>query len=418
MTRSIRQISTEQEFLDYGRLQATAYTASPVSAEAAAQRTSELAAKDSTSSFWGVYEDDQLMGCMRLLDFGMNYFGTMVKAGGVGSVAVDLIHKKKRVAHDLIQFFLDHYEQRGGELAILYPFRPDFYYKMGFGYGQKSNLYSFTPASLPRTKSSHGMVYLTQDDLPLLEEFWADYVVKHHGYCMKSQYELESLLKNYAANRALVGYKVNGKLKAYIAFGFARAHETNFVKNNLNIREWLWEGQDALVACCNFLHAQADQINRITFATQDPDFHLLLDDVRNGTDNLIRPVYHETNTAGIGLMYRIVSVDRFLKGAAATRDYGGMTANVELQVTDTFRPANSGSYHLSFAQGRLSVQDQLLPDAIGLGIDIADLSSLLVGSVDIAALYRFGRVQCDAQHVGTLQRLLAVTEKPVCISSF
>ncbi|MGE5652843.1 MAG: enhanced intracellular survival protein Eis [Bacillota bacterium] len=417
MTRSIRQIVSEQEYLEYGRLQASAYPAIPVPAETSAQRTRELAEKDTTSSFWGVFDEEQLLGCMRLLDFSMNYFGTMIPAGGVGSVAVDLLHKKQRVAFELIQFFLDYCAQKGQQLAILYPFRPDFYHKMGFGYGQKGNLYSFTPASLPSTKSRPQMVYLTQDDIPLLTQFCADYVAHHHGYCMKSQYEIESLVKAHSANRTLVGYKVGGKLKAYIAFGFVRAHETNFVKNNLNIREWLWDGNDALTACCSFLHAQADQINRITFSTQDPDFHLLLGDVRNGSDNMFRPVYHESNTAGVGLMYRIVSVERFLKGGAASRDYGGMTASVELQVTDTFRTANSGRYHLSFEQGRLNVHDQPQPDAIALGIDIADLSSLLVGSVDIAALYRFGRVQLDPQHLPTLQRLL-LADRPICITSF
>ncbi len=418
MVRSIRQIGSEQEFLDYGRLQVSAYPAFPVPAETSAQRARELAEKDPSSSFWGAFEEEQLLGCMRLLDFSMNYFGTMIPAGGVGSVAVDLLHKKQRVAYDLIQFFLDHYEQNGSQLAILYPFRPDFYHKMGFGYGQKGNLYSFTPASLPHTKSRREMVYLNQDDLPLLTEFCGEYVAKHHGYCMKSQYELESMVKTHGVNRTLVGYKADGKLKGYIAFGFARAHETNFTKNNLNIREWLWDGQDALAACCSFLNEQADQINRITFSTQDPEFHLLLGDVRNGTDNLIRPVYHETNTAGVGLMYRIISVERFFRQVATARDYAGMTANVELQVTDTFRPANSGSYHLSFEQGQLSVQDRPLPSPIMMKIDVAELSSLMVGSVDINALYRFGKVQLDARYVATLQRLLATVEKPICITSF
>ena len=47
---------------------------------------------------------------MRLLDFKLNYHGQMLAASGVGMVAVDLLQKKKGLAKDLINYYLDHYE--------------------------------------------------------------------------------------------------------------------------------------------------------------------------------------------------------------------------------------------------------------------------------------------------------------------
>ena len=44
------------------------------------------------------------------------------------------------------------------------------------------------------------------------------------------------------------------------------------------------------------------------FDTPDPDFHHLVLDPRNGTDNLISPVHHECAVCAIGTMYRIIDL--------------------------------------------------------------------------------------------------------------
>lgn len=416
MERLIRPLSGEQELLEYARVQLSAYPAIPGPAEKLVERINLMVENDDTSGLWGVFEEDRMTGGMRLLDFQVNYFGQFIPAGGVGSVAVDLPQKKKGTAKDIIQFFLQHFLDKQAYITMLYPFRPDFYHKMGFGYGQKNNQYSFSPDSLPGGRSGHGVDYLTPDDLPLLRTFCQEYAASRHGFCQKSSFELQGMLRNYAPNRTLVGYKRDGKLKGYIAFGFRKAHETNFVKNNLVIREWLWDGQEALLALCSFLHTQADQINRIVYATQDNDFHFLLRDVRNGSDNIIPSVYHESNTAGVGLMYRITGLGEFLK-QTSYRNYNGQTLNLRLKVKDTFRPDNAGEYLLSFQAGRL-VPAEHLDDAVEMSIDIAELSALLMGSVDFGALYRLGKVQTAADDVAVLERLFAVQRKPECITAF
>ena len=86
---------------------------------------------------------------MRLFDFRMTLHETAVSIGGVGGVAVDLAHKKQKVARDMILFFLRHYREKGAALTTLHPFRPDFYRQMGFGHGTKMNQYRVKPASLP-----------------------------------------------------------------------------------------------------------------------------------------------------------------------------------------------------------------------------------------------------------------------------
>jgi len=54
---------------------------------------------------YGLFEDGRLIGVMRLYDFTMKLLSTRTLVGGVGSVAVDLLHKKEKIARDMILYF-------------------------------------------------------------------------------------------------------------------------------------------------------------------------------------------------------------------------------------------------------------------------------------------------------------------------
>ncbi|MBD3402181.1 GNAT family N-acetyltransferase, partial [candidate division GN15 bacterium] len=62
------------------------------------RRTMQQELSDPRVSQWGLFRDNELVGAMRFHDFRLNVRGTAVTAGGVGGVAVDLMHKKERVA--------------------------------------------------------------------------------------------------------------------------------------------------------------------------------------------------------------------------------------------------------------------------------------------------------------------------------
>jgi hypothetical protein len=58
------------------------------------------------------------------------------------------------------------------------------------------------------------------------------------------------------------------------------------------------------------------------------------------------------------------------------------------------------------------------PAAIELSLDITDLSALLVGSVSLEALHRFGRAEVSPETaVHILGRLFAM-ERPTCLTAF
>lgn len=415
MKRDIRPLVTEAEHLEYCRLQLSAYPSMQGTAETVFENMRLMIEQDNTSQLWGVFAGKQMLGCMRLLDFQLNYCGGFIPAGGIGSVAVDFPEKKQGVAKVMLQFFLEHYQQKQAFLTMLYPFRPDFYYQMGFGYGSKMNQYSFMPASLPNASRPHGVKYLTDEDYPLLRKFSDHYASEQHGSCRRTDYELRRLLRQHATKRTLVGYKLDGELLGYIAYSFRP--ENNFVKNSMVIREWLWANQDAFFALASFLNTQADQVYRVIFNSLDPNFHFALRDVRNGTDNIIPSVYHESNLAGVGLMQRISGVANFLR-QTDYRNYNGQTAKLCLKLTDSFYPENAGTYYLNLEEGKLQLKEDHLSGGIGLSLDISDFSSLIMGAVDAWSLYRGGRLICNQANLEALQQIFAVKQRPECITTF
>lgn len=428
MTRRVDRIQTEEDLKTFATITANAYPRMGAVADVTT-RLARVNEQDPNSGYWGLYEDGVMLGGMRLLDLSVNSFGTFVAAGGIGSVAVDLVHKKKKAARDMVIFALDQFAEQGAPLALLYPFRPDFYHQMGFGYGPKADLYRFSPAALPSFDGAGDVVYLTEADLPQLQDYYAAEAAARHGFCRRSEYEWRTLLGWYSGR--MVGYRKDGRIHGYLTFSFRPVHEGNFLKNDLRLGEWLWDGPEALAALASFLRRQADQVGRVQFATHDPSFHFLLSDVGNGSDNLIPSVYHEAHTSGVGLMYRILSLEQFL-AATPGRDFGGVTAEVALTVRDGFRPANAGEYRLRVERGhaemrRLGAQGPGSTGVSGvsgsgarvaMGIDIAELSALLMGSVDVAGLYRVGKADVAAADVPLLQRLFRVDQQPQCVTSF
>ena len=117
--------------------------------EATLKRFSERQDQDDSLDFFGLFRNDRLLGGMRLHYYQMNLFGKYISVGGVGLVAVDLLHKKEKAAKELLEYFLSFFLDKGTNMVLLYPFRPDFYKKMGFGYGPKMHQYRFTPDSFP-----------------------------------------------------------------------------------------------------------------------------------------------------------------------------------------------------------------------------------------------------------------------------
>lgn len=402
------------ELKDLSKISSNAYPAIPLSIEQYEDKMRKQNEYDFIN-FYGVYDKDVLLGGMRLHDFKMNLLGHKIIAGGVGSIAVDLLHKKEKVAYEIIKFFLEHYREKGASMALLYPFNPEFYKKMGFGFG--TSMYQFTvkPNDLPKGYFKKNIRYLTSEDAEDMCEFYNKMVNKTNGLIEKTTKEFETLF-GYGSNKIL-GYKVDGEILGYMVFYFKKGSDQSFLINDIVITEILFDVPEVFLEMMTFLNSQRDQIRYVIVNTQDENFRFALGDPRNNSNKLLVSVYHECGTQGTGIMYRIINIEKLFYDLRE-HNFNNQNCKVKFNITDSFMNENNRSYTVHFIDGKASCIDEGEYE-VELSIDIADFSSLITCAVDLKSLYRYGKVKLSREtYLNKLNIIFASDERPKCMTAF
>ncbi|RHW35679.1 GNAT family N-acetyltransferase [Neobacillus notoginsengisoli] len=371
--------------------------------------------KSGNIEFYGLFREGKLLGGMRLHSFELNLFGKIVPAGGVGLVAVDLLHKKEKVAKELIEFFIRHFKEKGMSVTLLYPFSPGFYKKMGYGYGTKMNQYQIKPGSFPGADSKEGLTMLTETDGNAIRECYNRFAKKTHGMILKTAYDIEKIFEN-PENR-VAGFFSGSELKGYIVFGFEQVDKKNFLRNHLVVRELIYETPKALSGLAVFLNTQADQIERVIFNTQDDALEYMLGDPANSSNHLIPSVFHETNTSGVGLMYR-VSLPENISTHFSGRHFNHVSTCFTMRIHDSFLLEEPSFVCLKLEDGMLGEGKEEEAE-FEIELDGSDMSSLLMGAVNARKLYQFGRMKVsDPSYLGLIEKAFQTDPKPVCMTPF
>jgi predicted acetyltransferase len=375
----------------------------------------DLQENDDSINLFGLFRNNKLIGGMRIHNYKMNLFSQTIEVGGVGLVAVDLLHKKEKVAKEIIDYFIHYFKELGTSLVMLYPFRPDFYKKMGFGYGLKMNQYILTPSSFPNITNKEGILFLDESHKELVRDCYNRYASRTHGMIYKTNNQLNSMFKN--PNQKFVGYMIDGRLEGYLQFSFEKVREDNFLSNNLLIKEYIYENPLAFAKLNSFLHSQADQIQSVVLNSQDNSLQYLFHDPRNGSNRMIPSVYHETNTSGVGLMYRIIDIHTFASQLNHL-NFNNITCSFSLKLIDTFLSDESSTYFINIKNGQLTMSDDNKSD-FEIELDISDLSSLLMGAIDVSRLYHYGLLKIDnINYLETLEKLFMNRKEPKCSTAF
>ena len=406
-----------REMERFCRLAADAYTAMNCHVDAEFERMKKKITADeklANVSTWGAYRDGEMVGGVRLIDFWGTLFETRILYGGGGFLAVDLLHKKEKIARELMLHFLRHYRELDSPMAILYPFRPDFYRKMGFGYGAKINEYRFKPSDLPSSAGKEHLRMLTPRDVDNLVQCHNRVAAVTHGMLDRSGHEL-TRLKN-PANR-LVGYFDDNQLRGFMVTGYRQLGTENFVNNDLIVNEMLYESREVLAEFLCYLNSQSDQNRRIRIISSDDFLHYLPVDPRDDTDNFVGPIAQQSNRQGVALMYRVIDVvalfDQLSKHA-----FGEVDLLLELDLRDAFLPENEGEYLIQFRKGRPSSRKNGR-SKVRIGMKVEDFSSLLMGTIDFYSLYNYGLAEIsDRRQIATINRMFAVPRPPICYTQF
>lgn len=384
--------------------------------DAAFEEQRDLAVRQPEHRVVGAYRDGVLTGGMRVYDFTMCVRGAQVFTGGIGSVAVGLEHKRRGVARDLVAGFLAEYRERGAALAVLYPFRPDFYAAMGFGAGAKLNQYRVALNALPGDGARERVRALVPADADAFLAAYNRVQSRTNGLIRREAWRAELRLRAPALQT--FGYVDGDGVAGWLTVEVRLGPADTLNRNDWYVHELVYETPGALRALLAFARSQSDQFATLVLNTQDPDFAFVLPDARNGSDrNLYPPAHHETNTQGQGVMYRAIDIPVLM---SALRDctFGDLTGTVRIDLDDPFIGANNGSYLLRFRAGRLTLGAAGVACDVDIAIGVADFSSLLMGAVRLKSLAAYGRaVLSNARWLDALDAAWHV-DAPQCLTRF
>ncbi|MFX1517188.1 MAG: enhanced intracellular survival protein Eis [Promethearchaeota archaeon] len=367
-------------------------------------------------NFYGCFQDDKLVGGMILYDFKMNLYSKhIVECGGIGEVCVDLLYKKEHIAKELMEFAHIHFYDRGYCMTCLYPFRPDFYTKMGYGIGNKMNQYQFEPKALPNLKKGNISV-LTLDDVQSLSDCFNRYAKCTHGMILRS--DDSSFFKQMLSTMKVIGYWKDEKILGYLTFRMKQVEGGSWLQHNIHIMEFIYESHEVLLSLLTFLATQQDQVHRIIYNTHDHHFHHLLKEPRSHGNERIFHIFQESNTQGVGIMYRVINVDRFFS-LLSSHKFGDKNIKLKVNIHDTFLAENSGAYIVHFQNGNPQIVSSKDDYDVEIALDIARFSSLVMGAINLKKLHQYGLIEISEKSLlRSLDRLFKTDEPPFTIEPF
>ena len=367
--------------------------------------------------YYGVHGTNNtgLLGCFSIWDFEMNMRGTIINAGGLGSVAVDLCRKKEKVCFHIVRNFLHTLREDGKNIALLYPFNSEFYHKMGFGFGTLLQQLTLRPTVLPGSNSKAHITRLTESDAEMLTAYYNFKAENTHGLIKKHTHEFATRLKNPAIK--MFAYVSSGKIHGYIACSFKKGNDESFLVNDLLINEMFFDTPEVFSELMAFVNSQADQVRYVIVNTQDEGFINTIADPRNQTERILFSVYQECCQTGLGVMYRICDVQGFFASIKNCR-FGNLNIKLQLNVNDSFIPENNKPFLLDFTNGNVVIANNSTPD-VEINIDIAELSSMVMGCTNLKSLVKYGKAHIsNTNKLDEISRAFSLDEKPVCVTYF
>ena len=372
------------------------------------ERSLEIMAKDKGTHFVGLYENGNIIATMKLIDFTMNVFGKMQPACGLMALGVDPMHKKKGAALDMVKYFEHYTREIGASLALLLPFRIDFYRKMGYGFETRLHEYRLPTRNLPKCRDAQNLRILGKSDFAEICRVYESYTAANHGALGKFGEEARDMEEDTEVRR--IGYAQDGKLKGYVAFHFASDNEENYTINRMEVDEIIYENGKVFRALLGGLRLQADLAQTVVLRTGEEDFYHLLEDPQDIGLHYIPFGYLQTNVSAIGVMHKIVDVEKFIEDTKHRR-FLPMELTVGFEYEDAMKHEIE-TLALKFTKdndGKASHWSMATQDTkpeVMIECTQAEFGSILMGSCSVAALARMDVIRIsDEAYIETLDYL-------------
>ncbi len=349
----------------------------------------------------GAFKENQLVGCMRFYVFEMHFHGARIQASGIGSVGVDLLHKKQHIAQAMIEYAHTRSLELGIPLTTLYPFDAGFYKNFGYGIGAPLYTYQVNPAHFKDFGIREGLNYQVEANFDALQACFNRYVDNHHGMMLKSS--VDKFRINTLEKGRVLTFTEGDTITGYMVFMQENHAAQNFLRQKMILTEWIYNTPKALQAFSSFLHTQKDQVEYVEFFTFEPQFYQLLNNIQYVSDPVMKElISHKASEVSLGMMHRAL-------------DCGELIEIIEQQVPENivFNITYPRTQEMESVEINVGYLERLEID-----MPIDSFSSWIMGSVTLETLYMQGQLQSTRpEKLPELDKKFAL-KSPRCFNKF
>jgi predicted acetyltransferase len=351
--------------------------------------------------------DDGIVGVMRLLPMHQWFGGTALPMVGLAAVAVAPWARRMGVAGALCRDALRTAARDGivggrpAALSVLYPFRPEYYARLGWALVGAFHRYRVVPESID-VRGDGRVAPAGETDLERVAACYARAARAANGPIERSPAVWEHHLRSRHAH-VLVHRAPAGGIDGYMLIAWRRRAAPD--RTTLRVLELVHEGEAAYRGLIGYLAGQSDQARIIEHdALPEERFDLLLRDPRPPGHRPVRWLWAPTARLIRGPMLRILDV----RAAFEPRTRWGGTADVHfaLLVRDAQLPRNNGRFLIHAIRDgaggtRVEVRPSTVRGVPEVALDIGTLARLYAGEVSLDAAVRRGlaRATGDARAV-------------------
>ncbi len=365
---------------------------------------------------WGGFLQGQQVSVFVTNDFTMNFRGQMLSAGGIGMVAVDLLHKKEKICKQMIEFYESYYEEKDTYLLVLYPFRPDFYHKMGFGMGTCLHTYCLEPKYFPKYKKTHALTFADMSNLSEITDFYNQITKSQHGAMYRREGEFEGWLRN--PQLKCIIYKEDNEIQGYMFFSFRERNPHDKGSFDMIVKEIFFQSVDVWKQFSTFFNSQSDQIKRIEITTYDTDFYHYISNPVSESKESYQLIRHNIAYEKSGLMYKISNPLKFMESLEENA-FENNEVIIRLILTNELFPKKE-KYILTYnlENSKFVINETKRVD-VSIKMNLAQFSSILMGALSFSSAYKHGLIDIDnKKYIDCVDKLFRTNNKPVGYNEF
>ncbi len=365
--------------------------------------------------FYGLYVGETLIAAARYYRLHINLFGKVVPAAGLGALGVDLAHKKNKLAFKMMSHFESWAQLNDLEVGLLLPFRPDFYKRLGYGFGTTWNEYRIALKYIPTYEGKQDIRLIPPSAIQSMLDYHQSRLEHTHGMIQKLRRERRRIMTDKHW-RYVASYDEQGTMEGYFRFYFQASEDASPSTYNIVVDEGHVESPLVLRKLLDFIKKQEDQVNLAVFQTCWENFHLLFENPLDRSGRTIPFGNRQLNTQYIGMMYKIFSFKEAFE-QMNWRRYPDAELTVHFEVIDDYSERTQEAFHVEFYKNRASLTTK--EASAHIKILHSDFSSLFMGTVSFRDLIQYTCAAIDdASHIDIVDRIFTIPHKPASNSNF